>query len=210
MAKLGSIPKLRLVSFTPRPALSTLTQAQQLQLEERGRPWNLSAADMLAEDGERELNLIVIASEEGAQFDAWLNEGNEGSIFRAGTTEEVAWMSQGGIPECEDKALLTALRDALAGRHLNALREANSPRGEPANRRSREANSPRGEPANRRSREANSPRGEPANRRSREANSPGGGEGPWAAYRAACERSDDGGSNAVVSDSFESEEDVPF
>ena len=166
MAKLGSIPKLRLVSFTPRPALSTLNQAQQLQLEVRGRPWNMSAAQMLAAyvTGEHELNLIVIASEEGAQFDAWLNEGNEGSIFRAGTTEEVAWMSQGGTPECEDKALLTALRDALAGRHLNAMREASFP----------------------------------------------GAEGPWAAYRAACERSDEGGSKALVSDSSESEEDVPF
>ena len=168
MTRLGRIPSLRAVSFTPRPSLGALTRAQQLQLEVLGRPWNMTAAQMLAADvtGEHELNLIIIASEEGALLDAWLNEGNEGSIFRAGTTEEVAWMSQGGTPECDDKALLTALREALAGRHLDALREASFP---------------------------------------------GGEQGPWATYRAACNRSDEaGGSDVVGRDLAGMEDDVPF
>ena len=121
MAKWGKVPKLQAISFTPRPARSALSQGQQRQLE----LLDGYAAEEPEGGPEQQLNLVVIANEEGPLLEAWLDQGNRGSIFRAGTTETVAWMGQGG-PDCADKAMLTALRDALAWGPLNRLREASS------------------------------------------------------------------------------------
>ena len=126
MNALGAIPKLRAVALVPMPPCSTLSEAQKAQLAVLGRRWSFNAEQMLAAASENdgELNLVVIEDEYGPVFEAWLNEGDEGNIFRADTTEEVAWMGQGGIPECDDKALLAALREALAWSRLAELRQA--------------------------------------------------------------------------------------
>lgn len=129
MAALGPIPTLRAVSLVARPPFDTLTDAQQAQLAALGHPWNRSAEQMLATGYENalEMNLVSLENEGGLVLEAWLNEGDEGSIFRAGTTEQIAWMGQGGIPECEDQAMLAALREALAWSRLGELRNANGP-----------------------------------------------------------------------------------
>ena len=126
MTALGAIPTLRAVTLVPMPSISTLTEAHKAQLAVLGRAWNFNAEQLLAGASENggELNLVVIEDEYGPVFEAWLNEGDEGNIFRAGTAEEVAWMGQGGIPECDDKALLAALREALAWSRLAELRQA--------------------------------------------------------------------------------------
>jgi hypothetical protein len=131
MKAMGPIPTLRAVSLVPRPPLDTLDGAQQAQLCVLARQWygqDWSAEQMLSQGTENaplDVNFVTIVSQEEPVLEAWLNEGDEGLIFRVGTTDVVAWMGQGGIPTCEAHGLLTALREALAWSHLGALRKAN-------------------------------------------------------------------------------------
>lgn len=125
--ELGPVRELHAVSMEAWPRHESLDDAQREQVRALSRLWyqrEETAPQMLTphEDGPRELWLVRVFENGEPAFDAWLNEGQEGLIFRAGTAEHVAHRGQYGV-ECQDRALLTALRDALSWGRLGELRE---------------------------------------------------------------------------------------
>lgn len=129
MNAIGDNPKLRAISLAAMPPLHALDPMQRAQLhviaqqpygEER------SVEQLVYQGAEHapfELSIVSVHGDEGPAFDAWLNEGDEGMIFRSSTTEVVGSVEQGGV-ECVDRALLAALRQALAWSRLSELRAA--------------------------------------------------------------------------------------
>ncbi len=66
------------------------------------------------------LDRYTVLDESGAhRFDAVLFRGEDGPVYRAGTTDFVACFAQGTATECADDALVDALDEAL-----RALRRA--------------------------------------------------------------------------------------
>jgi hypothetical protein len=115
-----------------------LTPLQQTQLVAAGKRYdggNYSAAERLSFEGSDahpggqkqsfkgflEIREIVDTSGQPA-YDAFLYMVDSGTIFRAGTTEEVADVIQCGL-ECDDEALEEALEPVVADRPVMEKRE---------------------------------------------------------------------------------------
>lgn len=63
------------------------------------------------------LDRLVFVDETGApRFDAALYRGEDGPVYRAGTTEFVACFAQSSASECDDDALAEQLEAALLAR----------------------------------------------------------------------------------------------
>jgi len=92
--------------------LSAKQRAQLLAAGELYDGKDLSAEDRLRFFGST-LEIHEIADDEGEPaYDVFMYMADDGTVFRAGTTEVVAWYVQSGL-DCDDVALYEALQDAM-------------------------------------------------------------------------------------------------
>jgi hypothetical protein len=114
IASLPALPKLQWSTFlrNPDPAALTALQRQQCGAGSGGM---MGAGESWVEDGESEyLELGVIVDEHNvAQYEAAIFLDEDGTFFRAGTAEPVAWLCQYRL-DCEDPTLKEALQLLLA------------------------------------------------------------------------------------------------
>ena len=123
-AELGPVRQLEVARREPAPAWEALDEVHREQLRLLSEVWyrrGESAQQLLAphDDSPLQLEWVQLAERGVPAFDAWLNEAWEGLVFTAGTASFVAHLGQYGV-ECEDRALLVALRDAFSADSVRA------------------------------------------------------------------------------------------
>lgn len=116
------IPALSVLSWTKAPKLADLDANARAQIEEAAKLYGegeaRTAEEIFANEDEEGIvpdliELVRIADASGKHVcDAWLYQGDSGTIFEAGTTKVVAEIIQKGL-ECEDEQLKAALGDVL-------------------------------------------------------------------------------------------------
>lgn len=124
-SKLPDVPILICSNVRKPMAVGDLSEIERKQLELAGKLYDgleLTAEQRLDAKPSEELEeasfhgmveLGSIVDEAGQPaYDVWQYMGDSGTIFQAGTTEEVACIIQGGL-ECQDRALRLALQDVL-------------------------------------------------------------------------------------------------
>ena len=115
---------LRFVEKRIVTSVDDLSPVERDQLRAAGKFYdgNDSPAEHRLSDGEHEGSLYntelwkVRLGDEHV-IDAWFYQGDSGTYFRAGTTDDVAMVIQGGL-ECEDKALRAELGPAMVEARL--------------------------------------------------------------------------------------------
>lgn len=89
--------------------------AEEFPLYER-IPFFASDKDMATSEDDldfaQQLKIVTLSDDKEVLYDAFLYLVDNGTIFKAGTTDVVASISQGSI-NCKDKSLLTELKNAL-------------------------------------------------------------------------------------------------
>ena len=95
-----------------RRPLPLLTEIDALLAEQLGPRLKQLTADPIAVAPR--LDRLSFVDESGApRFDACLHLGEDGPVYRAGTTEFVACFSRGSATECDDDELAEQLEAAL-------------------------------------------------------------------------------------------------
>lgn len=117
------------IRFTDRlkvRSVSQLSPLQREQLQAAGRAYDgedLTAAQRLDDEGDVDTSFAgmcaywKVVDGDTHRYDAWLFMDDSGSIFRAGTTEEVAGVIHGGL-ECEVSALRQQLGLAMVAARI--------------------------------------------------------------------------------------------
>lgn len=118
----------RFVNKREITSLDQLTPAECEQLQLAGKAYDgedRPVADRLAGDGTEEVEGSFqgacdhweIVDKDQRLYDAWMLMNDSGSIFRAGSTEEVAGIVQCGL-ECADKAIRLEIGVAMVEAEL--------------------------------------------------------------------------------------------